>query len=370
MKKKRRRLWSFSKNIGEVPGTLHVDPEAPKPRIQIIAYGPDDFVEKEISELSDIPPLLDKWPVAWVNVDGLGDAQVITKLGEVFQLHPLALEDVMSVPQRPKVEQYDEKLFVVTRMASFTDQLNTEQVSLFLGKNFVLTFQERQGDCFDLVRQRIRKGLGRIRKSPADYLAYALIDATIDAFYPVLERYGEHLQALEDEVVGRPESGIVAQINQAKRDLLALRRAIWPQRESINSLLRGEIELIGEQTRLYLRDCYDHVVQIIDAVETYRELASGLLDAYQSAVSNRMNEVMKVLTIIATIFIPLGFLAGIWGMNFNGEISPLNMPLLNWYFGYPFAVTLMVVIALSMLFFFWRNGWIGSSKPRKGNSQD
>ena len=239
----------------------------------------------------------------------------------------------------------------MTRMASLNEQLETEQLSLLLGKDFVLTFQERPGDCLDPVRERVRKGMGRIRKAPPDYLVYAVLDAVIDSYFPLLEQFGERLEDLEGQVMAKPDAGTVAGINQVKRDLLALRRAVWPQREMTNALLRDEMALVSEQTRPYLRDCYDHVTQIIDMVETCREIASGLLDAYQSNISNRMNEIMKVLTIIATIFIPLGFLAGIWGMNFNVEKSPWNMPLLNWAWGYRFALLLMMTIAVTMLVF-------------------
>lgn len=359
MKRKHRKRRTSREKAGEVPGTLHVDPEAPRPVVRVMAYGPDGCEEKEVTDLQELRDLPRKLPVTWVNVDGLGDAEVLTQIGGIFHLHPLALEDIVNVPQRAKVEQYGEDLFVVTRMASVGEHLETEQVSLFLGKGFVLTFQERAGDCLEPVRERIRKGLGRIRRAAADYLTYAILDAVVDGYFPVLEQYGEHLEALEEEVVARPDRSIIGRIHGAKRDLLIVRRAVWPQREAVNALLREELDLISDQTRMYLRDCYDHVIQIIDMVETDREITSGLLDAYQSSVSNRMNEVMKVLTIIATIFIPLGFLAGVWGMNFNTEKSPYNMPLLNWRYGYPLALTLMTTVAVLMLVMFWRKGWLG-----------
>jgi len=365
MKRKLRRRRMSGKVVGDVPGTLHVDPEAPTPVVRAIAYGPDGFEEREETDLSSLGELVGKTPVTWVNVDGLGDAEAIEAIGKAFGLHPLALEDVVHVPQRAKVEQYAETLFIVTRMAMLAEHLDTEQVSLFLGKGFVLSFQERAGDCLDPVRDRIRKGMGRIRKADADYLAYAILDAVVDGYFPVLEQYGEHLEALEEEIAGRPEPSMIGRIHDAKRDLLALRRAIWPQREALNALLREELDLIGETTRVYLRDCYDHAVQIIDMVETFREIASGLLDAYHTNISNRMNEIMKVLTIIATIFIPLGFLAGIWGMNFNADKSFWNMPLLSQPWGYRFALGLMLTIAVVMLVLFWRKGWLGSP-PAEG----
>jgi len=360
----RRRTRKIPRRtVGAVPGTLQIDPEAPPPTVRVMAYGPDRLEERDIDDLEDLPGIIGANPVTWVNVDGVGDAKTLTRIGELFNLHPLALEDVVNVPQRPKVEQYRDHLFVVTRMTFLDEHLDTEQVSLFLGKNFVLTFQERVGDCLDPVRDRIRKSMGRIRKAGADYLAYALLDAVIDGYFPVLERYGEYLQELEEIVISTPDSRTVARVNDAKRGLLALRRAIWPQREVTNTLMREELELFSDTTRFYLRDCYDHVVQVIDTVETYREIASGLLDAYQTNVSNRMNEVMKLLTIIATIFIPLGFLAGVWGMNFNTEASRWNMPELNWAWGYRSALILMATIAVAMLVFFRRKGWLGSSAP-------
>ncbi len=370
MRRPRRKRRAPPRTVGATPGTLRIHPDAPRPVVRVMAYGPDDFSEQEVEDPESLAPLLGKWPVTWVNVDGLGDAETLTRIGEIFRMHPLALEDAVNVPQRAKVEQYGENIFIVTRMVSLGEHLETEQLSLFLGCGVVVTFQEHAGDCLEPVRERIRKGTGRLRSAGADYLVYALLDAVIDAYFPVLEQRGEHLEMLEDQVIAHPDSSMIARIHTAKRDLLALRRAIWPQREAINSLLRDPIDLIAETTHVYLRDCYDHVIQVIDVVETYRELASGLLDAYQSSVANRMNEVMKVLTIIATIFIPLGFLAGIWGMNFDPEASPFNMPELGWRYGYPVGLALMATVAVCLLLFFWRRGWLGSSGAPSAGGTD
>jgi len=359
----RQRRKIARKAAGEVPGTLHVDPDAPRPAIHVIAFGPDACQEYGVEDPAALRDALGSAPVVWVNVDGLGSAETITRIGDVFDLHPLALEDIVHVHQRAKVEQYGKHLFIVTRMVSLAESLETEQLSLFLGEGFVLTFQEHPGDCLDSVRQRIGKGMGRIRSAPADYLAYAVLDAVIDSYFPLLEAYGERLEVLEEQVIAQPDARIIGRIHKAKRELMVLRRAAWPQREAVNALLREELDLISDTTRIYLRDCYDHVIQIIDMLETDREICSGLLDAYQSSVGNRMNEIMKVLTIIATIFIPLGFLAGLYGMNFNPEKSPLNMPELAWYWGYPAALTVMALVALSMLVFFWRKGWLGAPSP-------
>lgn len=357
--KPRKHSPSVKRPPGLTPGTLIVDPDAPHPRIRLIAYGPDRFEEQEIRDVESVAAAVGQWPVAWVNVDGLGNAEVIHNLGAAFGLHHLALEDVVNVPQRSKVEQYGDVVYIVARMASLGEEVETEQLSLFLGKDFVLTFEERPGDCLDPVRQRIREGLGLLRSHGPDYLAYAILDAIIDAYFPILEQYSERLEDLEEAIIAQPSRQLVSRVHDVKRDLLTLRRAIWPLREAINSLVRDPMPLITQETRIHLRDCYDHVVQIIELVETNRELGSDLTDLYLSMTSNRMNEVMQVLTMFASIFIPLSFIAGVYGMNFNAERSPLNMPELNWFWGYPFALGLMAAVAGSLLVFFWRKGWLG-----------
>jgi magnesium transporter len=260
------------------------------------------------------------------------------------------------------VESYGDNLFVVTRMARVTSGvLDMEQISLFLGTNFVVSFQERPGDCLEPVRDRIRKGGTRVRFMGADYLAYALVDAIVDGYFPLLEHYGETLNELEDVVVAEPRTSAVERIHALKRDFQLLRHAVWPFREVLRDL-SGDVPHVSEDTKLYLRDCHDHVIQIVDILETYRERSSGLTDLYLSSLSNKLNEVMKVLTIIATIFIPLSFIAGIYGMNFNADTSPFNMPELQWYFGYPFALAVMLVVAVSLVLYFRRKGWIGARR--------
>jgi magnesium transporter len=337
---------------GSPPGTLVPDPQAPRPVMQIIAYGPAEFIEQEIASPDAIAPFLGKYPVLWLNVDGLGDAEAIRKFGEIFSIHPLALEDVINVHQRPKVEPYDKYLFIVMQMLLSAPRVDTEQLSLFLGSDFVLTFQEQPGDCFTAVRERIRKNHGRLRGAGPDYLAYALIDAAVDHYFPALERYGEHLEEMEQEVVTQPTRQTLAKIHDIKRDLLTLRRAVWPAREALNSLVRDETPFIARDTRTYLRDCYDHAVRVIDIIETDRETAFGLLETYLSSMSNRLNEVMKVLTIISTIFIPLSFIVGIYGMNFA------HMPEINWPWAYPAVLIFMALIAVYMLLYFRRKGWL------------
>ncbi len=358
----RKRRWKRRSPTGAPPGTMVQDPDAAPPVIRVIAYNSDKVLERQVAAPQELRELLGKWPVVWVNVDGLGSVQTIQELGGLFHLHRLVLEDLVNVPQRPKVERYEDCLFLVARMMSAGERLDSEQISIYLGSGFVLTFQERVGDCLDPVRQRIREGAGRIRSQGADYLAYALLDAVIDHYFPVLEDLGERLEAMEDEVLRHPSPEVISRIHAAKRDLLALRRVVWPQREALHWLLRESVPVLTDDTRLHLRDCYDHVAHVMDMVETFRELASGLVDAYQSSLSNRMNEVMKVLTIIATIFIPLSFLAGLYGMNFSAESSPWNMPELRFYFGYPLALAMMAVVVGIMLLYFRRKGWIGPQK--------
>jgi len=344
--------------VGAEPGTLVIDPEAPQPEVRVMAYGPDDLVEVDVLDLTEVRKFLDRFPVTWVNVDGLGDAKTIQVLGEIFDLHPLAQEDIFNLRHRPKLEEYRDQIFVMTRMAMIGESFEHEQISLFLGPDYVLTFQERPGDCLDPVRARVRQRGGRFKDHGPDYLAYAILDAVIDGYFPVLEEYGERLEALEEEILERPQQSTILKVQAAKRDMLALRRSIWPQREFLSTLVRDMSPLISETTQLHLRDSYDHAVRIMDLVDTYRDISSGLTDLYMSSVSNRMNDVMKVLTVIATIFIPLTFIAGIYGMNFNPDASPFSMPELNWYWGYPAFWCMMVVIAATLLVFFRRRGWI------------
>jgi len=358
----RRKLPSSRRAAppGSAPGTLIADPSATAPDIHLIAYGTDSLEERDITDVGQIRSLVGASPVTWVNVDGLGDIEVIRELGEVFGLHRLTLEDVVNVHQRPKVENYADHTFIIARIIDRHSAPGTEQIAMVLGEGFLLTFQERKGDCFDLVRERIRRHQGIIRESKADHLAYALIDAATDNYFSILEAYGERLEALEISVMAEPSPSQIGEIHNLRRDLLLLRRAVWPQRDMIGELTRRSSPLISESTEIYLRDCQDHAFQIMDILETYREIAFGLVDVYLSSMSARMNEIMKVLTIIATIFIPLSFIASVYGMNFDLDVSPWNMPELRWYFGYPFALGLMALLAGGLLYHFRRKGWFGS----------
>jgi magnesium transporter len=363
-RRRSRRFHETRLPPGTPPGTIQVPEGAPAPRLYLLAYGRDALDERELSDLSALPAALAKWPVTWLNVVGLGNAAVIEEIGRIFKLHRLALEDAVNTHQRAKTDVYEGNIFFVAREAEPAVRLGTDQVGLFLGSNFVVTLQERPGDGFEPVRKRIRRG-GPIRGFGPDYLAYALIDALIDGWFPVLEQYGERLEDLEDAVVTKPARGAIIEIHEVRRDLLVLRRAVWPMRDALGVLYRDHNPLIRDETRVYLRDCYDHAVQIIDLLENCREIAAELTDVYLSNVSNRMNEVMKVLTVISTIFLPLSFLASLWGMNFQTDKSPWNMPELTWRYGYPFALGLMCCTVLVMLGYFWRKGWLRSDMPDK-----
>lgn len=349
---------------GSSPGQVISPRQSGPTKVKVLAYGPDAFIHERNVALEEIAELRAKFPVVWIDIAGLGNADLIVRIGEQFGLHRLALEDAVNTHQRPKAEEYDDHLFLIARMLREGQSVDTEQVAFFLGQGFLITLQEDPGDCFEPVRDRIRQSKGRIRSAGADYLCYALIDAIIDAYFPVLERFGELLEDLEDVVVRNPDPEHAGELHHMKRDLLMFRRAVWPHREMINSLIRDEHPLISRETRPFLRDCYDHTIQLMDIIETYREVASSLIDVYISSVSVKLNEVMKTLTIVATVFMPLSFIASLYGMNFDRAASPWNMPELGWYFGYPFALLLMAVSAAGLLWYSWKKGWLSGS-PRK-----
>lgn len=352
---------------GSAPGTLIPAPDAVQSNLDVMAYGPDGFVEEKLTDADDVRQYIGKWPVVWLNVEGLGSADVVKQIGEIFNIHHLALEDTFNVHERAKIERYGDELFLVMRMMEVKEHLESEQLSVYSGKHFVVTFQEGPIDTLDPARERIRKAQGRIRQQGSDYLLYSIIDSVLDNYFPILETYAETLDKLEDDVISKPSSEVVGNVHLVKRELLALRRAVWPLREAINVLIRDTEVTFSEETRIHLRDCYDHAVRIIDFIETYRELAADLMDVYLSSLSNRMNEVMKVLTIITTLFVPPTLIAGIYGMNFNTEISRYNMPELNWYYGYPFALFLMFALTLGVIALLWYKGWLGVLGRQNGN---
>jgi|GEM_PF-9390 magnesium Mg(2+) and cobalt Co(2+) transport protein (corA) len=348
---------------GFVP--LQPDPNYPvfDTHVSVFAYGNDDFIEGPLTDVEKLPEIVSKWPVTWVHVVGFKNVDLLERLGAMLTLHHLALEDVVNLDQRPKIEDYGRKLFVVVRMIEdVDDRVESEQLSMFLLENCVITFDSDPGDCLEPVRERIRKGRGHIRDHGPDHLLYAIIDTVIDAYFPLLETFGERLEALESSILADPRRELIVELHGLKRDLLTMRRSIWPLRDVVNSMIRDTYPSISEETRIYLRDCYDHSVRIIDLIENYRQVASDLMDVYLSSVSNRMNEVMKVLTVISTIFIPPTFIAGIYGMNFMTEISPYNMPELTWYYGYPMCLGLMFFMTVGVLFYLYRRGMIGGGR--------
>jgi magnesium transporter len=346
---------------GSAPGTLIVDADSAVPTIFLIDYDQNEAVGVLLPEPEDCLPYIDSHSVSWLDVQGLGSENFLHRLGKVFNLHPLTLEDIVNIPQRPKVEEYEDQLLIVMRSATLLKggkKFALEQISLVLGKNYLLSVQEESGsDCFEPVRQRIHRGKGSIRQEGADYLAYTLIDAIVDGFFPILEAYGEKLEALENKVVNNPEPKVLNKIHRIKRELLILRRAIWPHRDLINALIRDNYDLISPTVEVYLRDCYDHIVQLIDMVETYREIAHSLMEIYLSSVSNRTNEVMRLLTVISSIFIPLTFIVGVYGMNFDTS-KPGNMPELGMPYGYTVCWMVMLAIAGSLLYYFGSKGWL------------
>lgn len=340
-------------------------PDQNKFSIRVLAYGSADIVQVELRSVAEIRDYYEKHKVTWVDIEGAVDADTLAEIGSIFDLHPLALEDVLHSHQRAKVEQYGKHHFIVTRMVSVGKKLSTEQLSIFFGQNFVVTVQEKVGgDCLNPVRERIRRGVGKIREESADHLAYAIVDAVVDGYFPVLDVVGERLNSLEDEVLIKHDNKFPSRIHELKRDVWTLRRTIWPLRDALNTLVRDGRSVLSVETTLNLRDCYDHAVRIIDLIETYHQLCSDLMDLHLSRESARMNEILKVLTIISTIFIPPTFVAGIYGMNFHSDKSPLNMPELDWYLGYPFALGLMFLMMGGLVFWLWMRGWLG--QPFKG----
>lgn len=345
---------------GAQPGVLRADPDAHTSQLQIISYDAQNFVEPTSPATETIEKARTAHAVTWINVVGLRDVDLIHEVGMQFNLHSLALEDVVNTHQRPKLEDYGDHIYIVLHMPTADGVGATEQLSLFVGADFVVTFQELPGDWFEPVRNRIHTETSRLRQRGPDFLAYALIDAVIDSYFPLMESLGEAVDQLEVEVMNDPRQNHVTEIHALRRDLLHLRRAIWPMRELLNGLLRDNHPVIHEHTQLFIRDCYDHTVQLMDMVDTSREMMGSLIDIHLTATNNRMNEIMKVLTIIATIFIPLGFIASLYGMNFDPAVSPWNMPELKWRFGYLFAVLVMLSIGCLLMFWFWRKGWIGT----------
>lgn len=347
-----------SRKAGLPPGSLiHIgDKKKEEVKITVIDYDEGNFQGKVIAEIQECFTFKDKPSVTWINVDGIHKVEIPEKLGECYGFHPLIIEDILNSDQRPKIEDFGDYIYIVLKMLNLDSRTNSiisEQISLILGPNFVISFQEGlEGDVFNPVRERLRTGKGKIRKMGADYLAYSLIDSIVDNYFIILEKLGEKIESLEERLVTNPTGNVLREIHNLKREMLFLRKSVWPLREVISTMAKGESSLINPSTGIYLRDIYDHTIHVIDTIETFRDMVSGMLDIYLSSISNRMNSVMKVLTIIATIFMPLTFLAGVYGMNFK------YMPGLEWKFGYPLIVLVMLIVVLIMLYFFRKKKWI------------
>jgi magnesium transporter len=346
---------------GTPPGTLteRQVTQAGELKISLIDYSPGELIEKQLASAKESQPFLKAPSVTWIHIQGQPAPQNLQELARIFELHPLALEDVLNTGQRPKVESYDSQLFVIASLPVMRDdKVLTEQISIFANKDYIISFHQGVSDPFELIRKRLRIQAGKIRSRGTDYLLYCLLDIIIDEGFPVLESFGEVVEILEEELLQAPGKETLRKLHEVKRELLFLRRMLWPQRDLLNKLIRDEDEFLNEETLFYLRDCYDHTVHIMDLLDTYREMSTSMMDVYLTSISYRLNDVMRVLTIIATIFIPLTFIVGVYGMNFStNSSSPWAMPELNWYYGYPLLWLIMVIVAGGMILFFRRKGW-------------
>jgi magnesium transporter len=358
--KKRRSFRHRPVRPGTAPGTISIDVNSPLPEIEVIQYTAD-----HLSRIHNVAPLdfpkLSRETVTWINVVGLGDKKIVKQVAAAFDIHDLALEDVVNTHQRPKVERYADHLYVVLKMPSRGEAIELEQISLFIGENYVLSWQERAADCFDPIRKRIESPARMLRSRGNDFLAYSLIDAIIDSYFPLLNQYSDILDEIEDDLAStKTPYQLLQRLHHVRSDIRSLRRSVWSHRDVIAGLISYDGQLLTDETRFHLRDVADHTLRLVELMESSRDSCSDLQDLYLSTVSLRMNEVMKVLTIIATIFMPLGFIAGLYGMNFSHDASPWNMPETDWYFGYPMALAIMIGVAVGMLFYFRRLGWIGN----------
>jgi len=356
-----RKIWKISerraKKAGQPPGTLDYIQEEKQKEVKInyIDYDTKDYTEKETDKIEDCYKFKDSPTISWINIEGVSDIDIIEKLGSHFDIHPLIQEDISHVHQRPKMEEHENSIYIVLKMLKYDEvnqEIEAEQVSLVLGNNFVITFQEKPGDVFEPIRKRLKNENGRIRNMKADYLAYALIDIIVDNYFVILEKISDRIEQIEEELVEQPSEGTLQTIYELKNEMIFLRKSVWPLREVINGLDKNETSFISPSIKVYLRDVYDHTIQVIETVETLRDMLGGMLDIYLSSLSNKMNEIMKVLTIIATIFIPLTFIAGIYGMNFE------YMPELSLRNGYFVILIVMAVVALYMVYYFKKKKWL------------
>lgn len=373
---RKRRIIPFAQKHqpGSAPGVLTANPQAHPSEIHVMAYGQDGYVEHSCKNAADIEQFTQSWPVVWVHVVGLGDIKLIEKIGEMFSLDQLLLEDVLDTAGRAKVEYHEQYMFTTVKSGLLSDQVESEQISIFLKKNLVIVFEEKPERSFDYVRARVRRGTGKIRHAGTDYLYYALLDEVIDNYFPLLDKLNHHLVQIEDDIMTGSKQmqnkDAIQQIHVTKSDLLLLHRMIWPTGDIINTLIRQETPLITQATRGYMRDCYDHCVQANELTQFYRDTASGLLNTFLAYEGHKTNEIVKVLTMISAVFIPLTFISGLYGMNFHTQSSPYNMPELNWYYGYPFALGLMLAVVVGMLIFFRKRGWLGRTTLPESDHQN
>lgn len=357
IKKTSKFIKRTSKKAGMSPGTLvHVgEQKIERAKITLISYDQDRLEEKELKRIEETFAYKDGPPVTWINIDGLHEVELVEKIGTHFNIHPLTMEDIVHTGQRPKVEDFEDYLYFVLKMVKFDETKNhvaSEQVSLILGSHYLISLQETEGDVFNSVRERIRKRRVHIRKSGPNYLAYALVDAVVDHYFAILEKIGDKIEQFEERIHSEPTPEILQDIHDLKKEIIYLRKQIWPMRELLNTWQRTESPLVQQEDKLFIGDVYDHTIQVIDTVESFRDIISGMMELYLTIVSNKMNEVMKVLTIMATIFIPLTFVAGIYGMNFK------YMPELEWKWSYPLLWMLLIIIFLGMIFYFKRRKWL------------
>lgn len=354
--------------VGSQPGELAQTDGEPAPRLLLIDYGAEEIVEKELASPDEVLPYLDEHSVTWLHVQGLGDETIIRRLGDIFKIDPLALADVVNTPQRPKAEIAEDQAFIVVHGVLVPEEEHERvvphQLSLFLGKNYVLTFQQGVQDTLETVRKRLRMGSCPIRRCGPDFLLYSILDTVVDAYFPLLERLGETMEAIEEEAVGNPRPPIMQRIYALRRTILTLRRSVWPQRQVVAELIRDGAPLIGADAGHLLRDSEDHVIEVIEVLDTYQDITSELMNAYLSSVANRTNDIMKALTVVATIFIPLTFIVGVYGMNFNTDAGPLNMPELNWRYGYVACWGGMVAVAAAIWWWMRTSGWVGGGGPK------
>src|SRR5690554_507367 len=348
---------------GNSPGELHHTPEAPPPVIDLIAYGASEHIEQRLDSIERVPEFLDQFDVVWLDIQGVEDAVLLQRVGEIFGLSALSLEDVQEVQHRAKVDFFEKHVQLQLKLPHWSDQLEVDQISIFVGHNFVLTFQthRQRSDYFESIRQRIRSGRPLMRNHGADYLGYAIIDRIIDAGFPVVEEFENIYQEMEIEVIEPSTPNLLMRIHTMNCQLWELKRLLWPHRDILEALRRRPKSYFSQDVQPYLKDCLDHAIQISESLGSYHSLGNQLIDFSLSLASQRQNEITKVLTIIATIFIPLTFISGVYGMNFNPEASGWNMPELDWPYAYPVTLLAMASIAGGLIFYFWRKGWIGKN---------